>query len=120
MIEGTDRRKFLRVGVCLRRDDGGRAVGRTGGAGRGLWLVCDGKELSLASFRAKHARKLFQIEGAAAASPEDGDLVAAFVRRAITIERFRDGERFSPGLEGGDQRGRGPWAKACVSWHRLR
>jgi hypothetical protein len=67
----------------------------------GVWgIVGDGVELAVHQV---HAPQLFEVEGARAASAEDGELIAALVHGAVAVETFGDGDRRAGRLEGGDQ-----------------
>ena len=60
----------------------------------GKGFIRAGQEVQLALF--------FQIQGTRAAPPKDGNLIAAFVRSAVTVEALRDIERRAFSVHVGD------------------
>src|SRR5947209_17495553 len=63
--------------------------------------VLDGEEAAI--FGQIHALRLFEREGACAASSEDCRLIAALINRAVAVKSFRDRQRRAFGLEGRNQ-----------------
>src|SRR5690242_9565898 len=71
-------------------------------SGRSRRLVIDRPDLSVAQIHPLH---FGEVERAAAEAAEDGELVAAFVDRAVAVEAFGDRERGAGGLVRRDEPG---------------